>query len=167
MNLSAIVAMTDDGVIGRNNGLPWRLPEDLIRFKQLTLGHAIVMGRKTYDSIGKPLPGRKNIVLTRDRAFHVEGVTVVHDWAGALTESAAFSDQAFVIGGAEIFRQALAMPALTRIYFTLIHAAIPGDTYFPLLDWKQRFSIEKQSDHVGQKADPLKFSFVDVVRFSH
>ena len=167
MILSAIVAMTDDGVIGKDNGLPWRLPEDLARFKQLTMGHAILMGRKTYDSIGKPLPGRKNIVLTRDRSFNPVGVTVVHDWKTALKEGASGTGHMFVIGGGEIFREALTMPALKRIYFTIIHAPIKGDTFFPIPEWKRFFSVERQTEHVGQKADTHKYSFVDTVRISH
>jgi dihydrofolate reductase len=166
MTLSLIVAMTDDGVIGKNNALPWRLPEDLARFKQLTMGHAILMGRKTFDSIGRPLPGRKNIVLTRDSSFQRDGVTVVHDWTRAITEAKIFSEHLFVIGGAEIFKEALRLPELTRIYFTLIHAKIDGDVRFPALDWRAHFSVEQQTDHIGQMGDALKYSFVDAIKSS-
>jgi dihydrofolate reductase len=167
MELALIVAMTDAGVIGKDNALPWRLPEDLARFKQLTMGHAILMGRKTFESIGRPLPGRKNIVLTRDPQFKKDGVVVAHDWEAALREAERPSGRLFVIGGAEIFKEALRRIELTRIYFTLIHASIDGDTFFPDMAWTTRFRVERQSDHIGEKADPLKYSFVDAVRFSN
>ena len=166
MELALIVAMTDAGVIGKNNALPWRLPEDLARFKQLTMGHSILMGRKTFESIGRPLPGRKNIVLTRDQEFKKAGVSVVHDWNGAGREAKQLPGPLFVIGGAEIFKEALRRPELTRIYFTLIHANIDGDVLFPQMDWTSQFRVEKRTEHVGQKADTLKYSFVDAVRFS-
>ncbi len=167
MDVSIIVAMTDVGVIGNNNALPWHLPEDLARFKQLTMGHAILMGRKTFESIGRPLPGRKNIILTRDREFKKDGVTVVNDWNAALKEGQQPSGHLFVIGGAEIFKEALRLPELTRLYFTLIHADIAGDTLFPWMDWASKFRVEKKTDHVGEKADRLRYSFVDAVRFSN
>ena len=165
MELALIVAMTDAGVIGKNNALPWRLPEDLARFKQLTMGHAILMGRKTFESIGRPLPGRKNIVLTRDRGFKKEGAIVAHDWNEAQKEGAQPSGHLFVIGGAEIFKEAFELPELRRLYLTVIHADIIGDTIFPEMSWASKFRVEKKTDHLGLKGDPLSYSFIDAVRF--
>jgi dihydrofolate reductase len=166
MDIALIVAMTDAGVIGKHNALPWRLPEDLARFKQLTMGHAILMGRKTFDSIGRALPGRKNIVLTRDAAYQKSEVSVVHAWDNALAAARSMPPPLFVIGGAEIFKQALTKPELSRIYFTLIHADIDGDAFFPLMNWQTLFRVEKRAEHIGEKADRLAYSFVDTVRFS-
>lgn len=129
ITLSAIVAMTPDRVIGRNGKLPWHLPADLAFFKRTTLGHAIVMGRKTWDSIGRPLPKRRNLVLTRDRTCHAEGAEVFHspeDLPGLLGEH---SRKVFIIGGAEIY--AAFLPRLDELIVTHLLANHPGDTYFP------------------------------------
>ena len=128
--ISLILARADNGVIGANGGLPWRLPDDLRRFKSLTLGKPIIMGRKTWESLPKkPLPGRTNIVLTRDRAFSAEGV-VVHSFEEALDRAQEENPaEIMIIGGAEIF--AAAMVRATRIYLTEIHAAPQGDVRFP------------------------------------
>jgi dihydrofolate reductase len=135
--LSLIVAMTESRVIGVNNHLPWNIPEDLKRFRQITAGHPIIMGRKTYESIGKPLPKRTNIVITRDKSYRVEGGAVVHSFEEAL-EWARRSDGAeevFVIGGSEIFK--LAIPIAYRIYLTVVHWPFEGDTFFPTFDENQ------------------------------
>lgn len=157
--LSLIVAMTDDGVIGRNNTLPWRLPEDLKRFKDLTMGHAIIMGRKTFDSIGKPLPGRTNIVVSRNPALKIDGAVVTASLGEAVRQADA---DAFVIGGAELFRQA--WPLADRLYLTLIHEKIEGDVFFPEIDWRRRFIENRRTSHVGEKADKLRYSFVDATK---
>jgi dihydrofolate reductase len=129
--ISLVVAMARNNVIGRNNGLPWqRLPEDLKHFKAVTLGKPVLMGRKTFESIGKPLPGRINLVLTRDRDWTADGVVVVHSLTEALT-----GDELSGIGGAEIYR--LLLPLARRIHLTRIDADIPGDTLFPPLDYSQ------------------------------
>jgi dihydrofolate reductase len=144
--LSMIVAMAENGVIGRDNALPWHLPEDLRHFKATTLGKAILMGRKTFAAIGKPLPGRVNHVLTRARDWRAEGVTVVHSLSGvndALPDGA----ELVVIGGAEIYR--LCMPFTRRIYLTRVHATVPGDTVFPALDmtqWRETARVERARD---------------------
>jgi dihydrofolate reductase len=138
-----VVAVAENGAIGSGGGLPWRLPTDLKRFRKLTLGKPVVMGRKTYDSIGKPLDGRDNIVLTRRRAFKPDGVHVVRTVAEALSLGEALAAQRgarelMVIGGAEVFRAAL--PSADRMYLTLVHAAPPADTFFPQLQadaWRQ------------------------------
>jgi dihydrofolate reductase len=125
-----IAAVAENNVIGNGNALPWRIPEDLAHFKRVTLGHAMIMGRKTYDSIGKPLPGRTTVVLTRREGFSPEGVVVARDRDEAI--ALAPGNEVFVVGGAEIY--ALFLPIASRIYLTRVHAAFPGDTTFPELD---------------------------------
>ena len=140
--------MARNNVIGRDNGLPWRLPEDLKHFKAVTLGKPVLMGRKTFESIGKPLPGRTNLVLTRDPGWKSDGVVVVHSISEALQNSATSgtlennaiggtpkNSEVAVIGGAEIYQ--LLMPLASRIYLTRIDADIPGDTVFAPLDYSQ------------------------------
>ncbi|HEV7714442.1 MAG TPA: dihydrofolate reductase [Steroidobacteraceae bacterium] len=157
--VSLVVAMAENGVIGRDNAMPWRLPDDLKRFKALTLGKAMLMGRKTFDSIGRPLPGRTSMVLTRDPAWRAEGVLVVHTVDEAferlreLTEAnTAGADQKMdaelcAVGGAELYR--LVMPVARRIYLTRIHATIEGDTVFPPIDpaqWRETERTEHPAD---------------------
>ncbi len=131
MKLALICAMAKNGVIGNNNMLPWRLPEDLRYFRRTTMGHSIIMGRKTWESIGKPLPGRTNIVVTRQKDYQAEGAKVRTSLEAAmrLAENIAAIDgaeQAFVIGGAEIYR--LALPRASLFHLTRIQAEVPGDT---------------------------------------
>jgi dihydrofolate reductase len=160
MKLSAIVAMASNRVIGANNQLPWRLPADLARFKRLTMGHAIVMGRKTYESIGRPLPGRTMIVVTRQHGYAPEGVKVAHsvDEALALAPS---DDEVFIIGGAELFAQT--MDRLHRLYLTLIEREIAGDTFFPEVDLSSWKLIE-QVDHPASTPDALPYAFLTYER---
>ena len=138
MRRSLVVAMARNRVIGRDNRLPWRLPADLAYFKQVTTGHPVVMGRRTYESIGRPLPGRQNIVVTRNRAFSAPGCTVV----GSLDEAwkaAGDADEVSVIGGTTLFAETL--PIADRIHLTEVEAAVPGDTFFPEFDrsqWNER-----------------------------
>ena len=135
--LTLIAAVARNGVIGNDNALPWRLPEDLKRFKELTLGHPIIMGRKTWASLGRPLPGRSNIVISRDPDFSAPGATVVASLAAALAACAS-AQEAFVIGGAEIY--ALALPAAQCLQLTEIDREFPGDTHFPDFDpsaWRE------------------------------
>jgi dihydrofolate reductase len=137
--VSLIVAMAQNGVIGRDNALPWRLPQDLKRFRAFTLGKPILMGRKTHESIGRPLPGRINLVLTRDRGWQGAGVIVVHTVEEALAR-AGDNDELVAIGGAEIYR--LVLPFARRIYLTHVHADVPGDTFFPDFDPAQWDDVE-------------------------
>lgn len=127
-NVSLIAAMARNRVIGCKGRVPWDLPLDLRRFRELTWGHPIIMGRKTFQSIGRALPGRRNIVLSRQAGFHPEGCTVAHSLAEALA-MAAGEDEIFVCGGAEVYREA--MPSARRIYLTLVHADVAGDVLFP------------------------------------
>jgi len=155
----AIVAMADNGVIGQGNGLPWRLPDDLKRFKALTTGHAVLMGRKTWDSIGKPLPGRRNLVLTRDRSWRAPGAMPVHSLDEALAQSTGAT--LFVIGGAEVF--SLAWPIVERLELTEVHAAPAGDVRlsgFDRRDWREVSRVE----HAADERHAAPFSFVTLVR---
>ena len=143
MKLSIIVAAAENNVIGRDNSLPWHLPEDLKYFKKITMGKPIVMGRKTYESIGRPLPGRTNIVVTRNPHWQAEGVVVVDNLEQALDVArgqgvADGVDELFVIGGEQIYR--LAMGLAKRIYLTRILSEVEGDAWFPeisALEWRQ------------------------------
>ena len=128
MIISLIAAMAENRTIGRNNAMPWHIPADLKRFRELTLGHPVIMGRKTFESMGAPLPGRDNIIVTRQPDFHAEGCTVAHDLASALA-LASEADEVFICGGGEIYRQAL--PFADRIYLTIIHRDYAGDRLFP------------------------------------
>lgn len=149
MIVSIIVAVARNGVIGHNGQLPWRLSADLQRFKALTMGHHLIMGRKTFESLGKVLPGRTSIVLTRQADFAPPaGVLVAHTWSEALA-LAAGDDEVFVIGGAEIYH--LAWPHCQRLYLTRVSADIEGDTYFPIsltAQWRLR---ERQAHPVDNK----------------
>jgi dihydrofolate reductase len=157
--ISLVVAMARNRVIGRNNALPWRLSEDLKRFKATTLGKPILMGRKTFESIGKPLPGRRNIVLTRDPAWRADGVDVVRTVEEAL-QLTRESPELAVIGGAEIYR--LTLPYADRVYLTRVEADVPGDTLFPELDvaqWSQAQAGTHPADERNQY--PATFLVLD------
>jgi dihydrofolate reductase len=158
--VSLVVAVAANGVIGRDNRMPWHLPEDLAFFKRLTLGHPVVMGRKTYDSIiatlGRPLPGRTNIVVTRQPVFAAPGCTVVASLDAAF-DAAREAEEVFVIGGAEIYRLALARA--DRVYLTRIDAAFEGDTRFPPLDpaeWREA----SREDHPPAGEREFGFAFL-------
>ncbi len=149
--VSLIVAMSRNRVIGRNNAIPWRIPAELQRFKQLTMGHHIVMGRKTWESIGRLLRGRTTIIVTRNAQLRVEGALIASSLAEAL-RLAAHDDEIFVIGGAEIF--ALALPLAQRLYLTTVEVDIEGDTFMPPFDpagWR-RVSSES---HPADATNPL------------
>jgi dihydrofolate reductase len=139
--ITLIVAVADNGVIGRGNALPWHLPEDLKRFKRLTMGKPMIMGRRTFESIGKPLPGRLNIVVTRDTNYRRDGVEVVHGTDQALAV-ATDADEIMVIGGAELFRCFL--PQAGRIHLTRVHGDFDGDVTWPALDTRQWEVIERE-----------------------
>jgi len=156
--ITLVVAYTRNRVIGRDNQMPWHLPGDLAHFKRTTLGRPILMGRKTWESIGRPLPGRQNIVITRNPAYEAVGATVVGSLDAALA-AAAQADEIFVIGGAEIFKDALARA--DRLVATEIDADIDGDTWFPALPADQWTEIER----LPQPPDNgLSYSFVTYAR---
>ena len=152
MMIAAIAAMSENRVIGRDNQLPWHLPADLQHFKQLTLGKTILMGRKTYQSIGKPLPNRRNIIITRDVNFSAAGCETANSIPAALA-LATDQEEIFIIGGAELYRAML--PVTQRIYLTLVHHVCTGDTFFPELpstEWQERECIKHPADEKNQYA---------------
>jgi dihydrofolate reductase len=155
--VSIIAAVADNGVIGRDGGLPWHLPADLKRFKKLTTGHHMVMGRRTWDSIGRrPLPGRPTIVVSRDPAFVAEGARVARSLEEAL-ELAAGADEVFIAGGQVIYREAL--PVADRVYLTRVHASFEGDTFFPAFDasaWRVVFEERHEADEKNPHAHTFR-----------
>jgi dihydrofolate reductase len=166
--LSIVAALAENGVIGRDNRLIWRLKSDLRRFRDLTWGKPMIMGRKTYESIGKPLPGRRTVVLTRDRSFGAEGVAVAHGWDEAVARAEALAremgaDEVAVVGGAEIY--ALALPQARRLRLTLVHAAPEGDAVFPSYD-RTLFREVRRQDHAKGPDDEHPFTFLDLERRS-
>lgn len=164
--LSIIVAVAENGVIGRDNHLPWRLGTDLARFRRLTWGKPMIMGRRNWDSIGRPLPGRETVVLTRQLGFAPAGAHVAHGWEGAKAKAAALAremgtDEVAVVGGAEVYR--LALPEAARIHLTRVHTSPAGDVLFPDLDVRRWTETFRQSHPAGNRDDHA-FTFVDLVR---
>lgn len=162
--ISFVVARADNGVIGRDNALPWHLPADLKHFKRLTVGKPVVMGRKTFDSIGKPLPGRHNIVLTRDPAWRAEGVTVVANLAEAIAAAGldpkTRAEEVMIIGGAAVYAEAL--PVATRVHLTEVHDTPAGDTTLPPFD-PARWRETAREEHPAEEGRPA-YSFVTLER---
>lgn len=142
--ISIIVAADENNVIGKDNDLIWHLPNDLKFFKNLTSGHTIIMGRKTYESIGRPLPNRTTVIITRDRNYEAEGCVVVHSLTDALDKLK--GADGFVVGGEQIYRQAL--PITDKVYLTRVHHKFDGDRHFPELgnEWKEVASIPHSAD---------------------
>lgn len=153
MSFSIIVAQARNGVIGKKNELPWRLSGDLKRFKALTLGHPVVMGRKTYDSIiariGKPLPDRENIILTRQKDFAAPGCLVINDLSEI--EARARDQEIFILGGEEVYK--LALPKVSKVYLTEIEAEVDGDAFFPKLEESEWKLISEESYPADEKND--------------
>ena len=145
--ISLIAALTPDHVIGRDNDLPWRIPDDLRHFKRTTRGKPIVMGRKNYLSIGRPLPERQNIIMTRQADFQAPGCDIVRSADEALA-AAGNAHEIMIIGGAEIYR--LFLPRADRLYLTWVHAGIDGDTFFPDIDAEQWTSIQDEHQPAGE-----------------
>jgi dihydrofolate reductase len=154
--ISLIAAMSENRVIGINNKLPWHLPADLRHFRRLTTGHPVIMGRRNYESIGKPLPNRTNIVVTRNPDYRAAGCLVTHSLDDAMN-SAGNDSEIFIIGGAEIYRQAF--DRANRIFITLIHARIEGDTYFPEFEGPPWREISRER-HERDENNPYSFSFL-------
>lgn len=155
MIVSLVAAMSENRVIGKDGTLPWRLPDDLKFFKRLTLDHTVIMGRKTFDEIKRPLDNRRNVVITRNPAFHPHCVTVVPNLAEALALGAT-EREVFVVGGGEIFREAL--PRADRLYLTVVHARVEGDTFFPEFD-KDGWVLESDERHEADERHAYAFSF--------
>lgn len=158
-----VVAMGANRVIGVDGALPWRLPEDLAHFKQLTLGHPMVMGRATYESIGRPLPGRTTIVVTRDPRWSAEGVEVAHSLGEALDRARSLDDEVFLVGGAQVYAAALERDLVDVLVVTRVAAAPDGDTYFPHIDW-ERWQEAGRVPHVGPEPERVPFDIVTYVR---
>ncbi|GIW24530.1 dihydrofolate reductase [Meiothermus sp.] len=156
--IAFVVAMDRNRAIGRAGALPWHLPDDLKRFRALTLGKTVLMGRKTYESIGRPLPKRRNVVLTRDPAFGAEGVEVVH----SLEEALQLDEELMVIGGGEIF--ALFLPLATHLHLTLVDTTVPdADTFFPpwnAAEWRETY----RAYHPTDEQHAFGFSYIDLER---
>jgi len=160
MHLALIAALDRNGLIGRDNALPWHLPADLQHFKRTTLGKPIVMGRKTWESLGRPLPGRHNIVLTRDPGYRAEGATVVTSIDAALA-AAGDADEVMVIGGAALY--ATLLPRADRLYLTRIDAAFEGDAWFPEVapdEWRE----VAREVHAPDERNPYPYTFVTLER---
>ena len=161
MTTSLIAAVAANGVIGNRGALPWKLPDDMARFRELTMGHAVIMGRSTFESLGKPLRGRRNIVLSRNSALRIEGCIVVHSArealeAAAVAGVAAADTEAFVIGGAAVYE--LFLPSADRLYLTWIDVEVHGDTAFPPVDWSAwRVTREASGDAGPQETFPHRF----------
>ncbi len=156
MSLSIIAAMDQNQLIGYKNKIPWNLPADLQYFKQTTLGSPVIMGRKTFESIGSPLPDRRNIIMTRDKNYFAEGCEVVHSLEEILNSFSEQEEEAFIIGGAEIYR--LFLPYCNKLYLTIIEHEFTGDTYFPEIDWQNWQSILEIKGNKDSK-NPYKYSY--------
>lgn len=155
--LSIIVAASENNVIGKDGTLPWHLPKDLKYFKKITSGHAIVMGRTTYESIGRPLPNRRNIILTRDITFSAKGCDVIH----SIDDIPNTSEEIFIIGGANVYQQTLDM--CDRLYFTRVHTHIEGDAYFPEINetiWK----LESSEKEPANENNEFDLSFITYIK---
>lgn len=160
--LSAIAALSENRVIGLNNQMPWHLPADLKHFRTITSGHPILMGRKTFESIGRPLPNRTNIILTRDTHYQAEGCIVINNPDDALTlVNNINQSEIFIIGGAEIYQ--LLLPKVTRLYLTEIHHQFQGDTFFPELD-KTAWREVSRETHAADELNAYTYSFIVLER---
>ena len=163
MKLSMIAALDTNNVIGRDNQVPWCIRTDLRRFKTLTMGHHVIMGRKTYESMNRPLSGRTNVVITRRDDWSAEGVTVVHTLEEALRLAAnAGDDEPFIIGGAEIYQ--LAIHRADRMYLTRVHAEVEGDTWFPEFDDVSEWKLIDAEHCDADEKNEYPFSFLTYER---
>jgi dihydrofolate reductase len=159
MIISIVVAIAENHAIGKDNKLLWHLPNDLKHFKTITSGHTVIMGRKTYDSVGKPLPNRRNIIITRQH-IEIAGCEVVN----SLEEAVALcktEGEVFIVGGAEIYRQAMAIT--NKIYLTIVHRSFEGDTYFPKIEENVWVETERE-DHDADEKNKIAYSFITLVR---
>lgn len=160
MKISLIVAMDRNGIIGKDYTLPWRLSSDLKYFKAVTMGKPIVMGRKTHESIGRPLPGRDNVVLSRETDYQAEGCTVLNSLEDVYKRYAD-AGEVMIMGGADLFEQTL--DKATRIYLTKVHAEVEGDTWFPKIDWDIWEEVGRQ-DFKADAKNEYDYSFVILER---
>lgn len=156
MKLSIIVAMDRNRVIGKGDALPWHISEDLKHFKKITMGKPIIMGRKTHESIGRPLPGRENIILTRDTSYQAEGCTVLHS-IEEIFEHCKDIEEVMITGGAEIYK--LALDKVSRLYLTEVHTEVEGDTCFPEFE-RNEWSEVSREEHKADEKNEFDYSFV-------
>jgi dihydrofolate reductase len=154
--LSIIAAVAQNNIIGKNNKLVWHMPADLRYFKNTTMGHTMIMGRKTFESFGKPLPGRRSIVVTRQKDWHYEGVEATHSLEEAI-ELAPKDQEVFIVGGAEIYRQAL--PLCNKMHLTVIHHDFEGDTAFPAVDFSE-WELVSDIRHKADEKNKYDYSFM-------
>lgn len=154
--ISLIAAMDRNGAIGKGNRIPWRLPADLAYFKKATLGHTVVMGRKTYESIGRPLPGRENIIITRNTGYKASGCRIFYSFDELLRFLEEKKEEVFVIGGAEIYRQFF--PWADKLYITFINAEFNGDKYFPEIDPK-KWALRSEAKGKTDEDNPYEYYF--------
>jgi dihydrofolate reductase len=154
--ISLIWAMDNNRVIGKDNKLPWHLPEDLKFFKQTTMGCPIAMGRKTHESIGRLLPGRENIIITRNMEFHCDGCTVLHSVDELVQYALQKNEEIFVIGGAEIFKEVL--PFADRLYLTMIYHSFEGDAFFPEISWDE-WEMKDRKKGLKDENNPYDYEF--------
>ncbi len=141
MGISLIAAMAKNRVIGKDNGIPWRAPGEMKRFKEATMGHTLVMGRKTFESIGRPLPGRTTIVITRDKSYSAEGCSIVHSLKEAI-DLADSEKEIFIAGGSQIYEQAF--PLVDQVYLTIVDVDVDGDAMLPEFDLSQFVEVNKE-----------------------
>ena len=160
MRLSIVVAASQNNVIGKGNQLPWRLPDDLKRFKALTMGKPIIMGGKTFDSIGKPLPGRLNIVVTRQPTLRIEGVVVVHSADAALAAAGAV-EEAVLVGGADLYQQLL--PRTDVVHLTRVHTMVDGDAFLPELS-PDKWRETAREEHAADERHAFAFTYLTLER---
>ena len=160
--INAIYAISENHVIGRDNEIPWKLSSDLKRYKRLTMGHPIIMGRKTFESIGKPLPGRRNIVITRNPAFIHAGIEIAHSLENAL-QLTKEAEQVFLVGGAGIFLEGVQQGLVTRIYETLVHADVEGDVIFELPD-EPEWEIQDVESHQADEKNEYAYTYRTLIR---
>jgi dihydrofolate reductase len=164
MKVSIIVAVAENGVIGSDNQLIWHLSDDLKNFKRITGGHFIIMGRNTFESIGKPLPGRTNIILSRNNAFKAEGCVVLSSLEKALIYSRkANQDEVFIIGGEQVYREAIEQA--DKLYLTQVHASPDGDAFFPAIDFTEWLEVAHISIDKNEKND-YDFEIIELERRS-
>lgn len=155
MTISIIVAMSENGIIGRDDDLPWHLSADLQKFKQITMGHHIVMGRKTYESINRLLPGRTTVIITRQQDYEIDGAVILNDLE-SVHGLADADNELFIIGGGQIYQAALDLA--DKLYITRVHASVDGDTVFPELNW-EHWELESRDDHEADDRNDHDYSF--------
>ncbi len=159
MKLSIIVAIGENNEIGQNNALLWNMPEDMKYFREITRGHTVIMGRKTFESIGRPLPNRRNIIITRDKSFQSEGIEITHSLEEAIEKvKDEIEQEVFIIGGAEIYKQGI--DKANKLYITEIKATFKdADTFFPTID-KNIWVEIKRENHTKDESNPYDYTFV-------